>query len=48
MAKQDQDPNDDLDTQGIPDLDAAPGPGVERVTRHFPKMKTSIPRVNRT
>src|SRR3981081_3974760 len=27
MAKQDQDPNDDLDTQGIPDLDAAPGPG---------------------
>ena len=26
MAKQDQDPNDDLDTQGIPDLDAAPGP----------------------
>jgi hypothetical protein len=27
MAKQDQDPNDDLDTKGIPDLDAAPGPG---------------------
>jgi hypothetical protein len=27
MAKQDQDPLDDLDTQGIPDLDAAPGPG---------------------
>ena len=27
MAKQDQDPNDDLNTQGIPDLDAAPGPG---------------------
>jgi hypothetical protein len=27
MANQDQDPNDDLDTQGIPDLDAAPGPG---------------------
>ena len=26
MAKQDQDPNDDLNTQGIPDLDAAPGP----------------------
>lgn len=26
MAKQDQDPNEDLDTQGIPDLDAAPGP----------------------
>jgi hypothetical protein len=26
MTKQDQDPNDDLDTQGIPDLDAAPGP----------------------
>jgi hypothetical protein len=26
MAKQDQDPNNDLDTQGIPDLDAAPGP----------------------
>jgi hypothetical protein len=26
MAKHDQDPNDDLDTQGIPDLDAAPGP----------------------
>jgi hypothetical protein len=26
MAKQDQDPNDDLDTQGIPDLDASPGP----------------------
>ena len=26
MAKQDQDPNDDLDTRGIPDLDAAPGP----------------------
>src|SRR3981081_3817012 len=26
MAKQDQDPNDDLDTQGVPDLDAAPGP----------------------
>jgi hypothetical protein len=26
MAKQDQDPLDDLDTQGIPDLDAAPGP----------------------
>src|SRR6202035_1844082 len=26
MAKQDQDPNDDFDTQGIPDLDAAPGP----------------------
>src|SRR3984893_2110122 len=26
MAKQDQDPNDDLDTQGIPDLDAEPGP----------------------
>jgi hypothetical protein len=23
---QDQDPNDDLNTQGIPDLDAAPGP----------------------
>src|ERR1700737_3253783 len=27
MAKQDQDPLDDLDTKGIPDLDAAPGPG---------------------
>src|ERR1700704_3973736 len=27
MAKQDQDPNDELDTRGIPDLDAAPGPG---------------------
>lgn len=26
MAKQDEDPNDDLDTKGIPDLDAAPGP----------------------
>jgi len=26
MAKQDQDPNDDLDTKGIPDLDAPPGP----------------------
>jgi hypothetical protein len=26
MAKQDEDPNDDLDTRGIPDLDAAPGP----------------------
>ncbi|TMF11893.1 MAG: hypothetical protein E6I37_08100 [Chloroflexi bacterium] len=26
MAERDQDPNDDLDTQGIPDLDAAPGP----------------------
>jgi hypothetical protein len=26
MAKQDQGPSDDLDTQGIPDLDAAPGP----------------------
>ena len=26
MAKQDQDPLDDLDTKGIPDLDAAPGP----------------------
>lgn len=26
MAKQDQDPNDDLDSQGIPDLDAPPGP----------------------
>jgi len=26
MAKQDQDPLDDLNTQGIPDLDAAPGP----------------------
>jgi len=26
MANQDQDPNDDLDTQGIPDLDAASGP----------------------
>jgi hypothetical protein len=26
MAKQDQEPSDDLDTQGIPDLDAAPGP----------------------
>jgi hypothetical protein len=26
MAKQNQDPNDDLDTKGIPDLDAAPGP----------------------
>src|SRR6202521_3651430 len=25
MAKQDQDPLDDLDTRGIPDLDAAPG-----------------------
>jgi hypothetical protein len=27
MAKQDQDPLGDLDTKGIPDLDAAPGPG---------------------
>src|ERR1700675_132489 len=27
MAKQDQDPLDDLDTKAIPDLDAAPGPG---------------------
>jgi hypothetical protein len=26
MADQDQDPNDDLDTTGIPDLDASPGP----------------------
>jgi len=26
MGKQAEDPNDDLDTQGIPDLDAAPGP----------------------
>ena len=26
MAERDQDPNEDLDTQGIPDLDAAPGP----------------------
>ncbi|TME49369.1 MAG: hypothetical protein E6I60_12755 [Chloroflexi bacterium] len=26
MAKQDDASNDDLDTQGIPDLDAAPGP----------------------
>ena len=26
MAERDQDPNDELDTQGIPDLDAAPGP----------------------
>src|SRR3981081_4722629 len=26
MARQDQDPFDDLNTQGIPDLDAAPGP----------------------
>jgi hypothetical protein len=26
MAEQDQDPNDDLDTRGIPDLDASPGP----------------------
>src|ERR1700736_1178976 len=26
MARQDQDPNDDLDTRGIPDLDAPPGP----------------------
>ena len=26
MAKQDQDTPDDLDTTGIPDLDAAPGP----------------------
>ena len=26
MAKQDQDPLDELDTHGIPDLDAAPGP----------------------
>jgi len=26
MAKQDQDPLDNLDTQGIPDLDAGPGP----------------------
>jgi hypothetical protein len=26
MAKQDEDPLDDLDTKGIPDLDAAPGP----------------------
>jgi hypothetical protein len=26
MAKQDQDPLDDLDTRGIPDLDAPPGP----------------------
>src|SRR6202162_5399998 len=34
MAKQDQDPNDDLDTKGIPDLDAAPGPeGRARGTR---------------
>src|SRR3979411_499698 len=27
MAKKERDPQDDLDTQGIPDLDAAPGPG---------------------
>jgi hypothetical protein len=34
MARQDQDPNDDLDTKGIPDLDAAPGPeGRARGTR---------------
>ena len=26
MARQDQESSDDLDTQGIPDLDAAPGP----------------------
>jgi hypothetical protein len=26
MAKRDQESSDDLDTQGIPDLDAAPGP----------------------
>jgi hypothetical protein len=37
MAKQDQDPNDDLDTQGIPDLDAAPGPGGRARSSRLPE-----------
>src|ERR1700694_5327825 len=37
MAKQDQDPLDDLDTKGIPDLDAAPGPGGRARSAELPE-----------
>lgn len=37
MAKQDQDPLDDLDTQGIPDLDAAPGPRGRAIGEALPE-----------
>ena len=42
MAKQDQDPNNDLDTQGIPDLDAAPGPGGRVTERTYVSLKRNL------
>src|SRR5256714_11224835 len=37
MAKRDQESSDDLDTQGIPDLDAAPGPRGRANGRELPE-----------
>ncbi|TMD64652.1 MAG: hypothetical protein E6I84_12320 [Chloroflexi bacterium] len=37
MANQDQDASDDLDTSGIPDLDAAPGPQRRPGGRELPE-----------